>query len=145
MKKFVAGLLALSLMAIGSGAFADNASLDGPRDEKGGPIHPFYGGYKHTRVASTTERVVCSGHCLLKEILRSTGAVTSFLTIRNTSTADGGGEVALPKWRFTTFETDVLRPLLSDSPLRMTKGISAQLSSVSANEEVVIVYIDFDE
>src|SRR5688572_7428953 len=83
-------LLAVLLLGAGVGvSHADNDTIRAPRDSKGATVHPLYGGFKATRVASTTEALICSGRCILGGLYMSSGAAASYARIRDTGTADG--------------------------------------------------------
>lgn len=119
-----------------------------PNDQKGMPIaHPLYGGYSVKYISNTTETMVCSGKCLLAGMIRSTGSVNTVVTIRATGTADGGGEVWIPKVHYQpdtgAHDNPVPLPVIVSSI--STGGMSAALSSTSQGETLGVLYLDLDD
>ena len=143
MKKLLVSLLALSLIGLsGKFALADNATVNTPKSEKGGEVHPYYGGYKSTRIISATETVVCTGRCLLAGWYKNTGAISVFLRFRDTSVANGSGSQLLPPVRYFVSDTETQR-VTGMLPLRTTNGISAHIVNGSGSlEEVTVMYLD---
>lgn len=141
-------LLALVLLSgIGAGVVhADNDSVMAPAGRRGVDVHPLYGGYKATRVSGTSEVLVCSGRCILGGLYMSSGAVGSKLEFRDSGTADGTTSIAtkILMLGFTGNNTSVQGNRIP-APIRTDNGIVAKLSSISANEEVTVLFIDGDE
>jgi len=144
MKKLNAVLLALLVFGLPVGyVLADSATVNTPKNEKGMEPHPLYGGYKYTRIASTSETLVCSGPCLLAELYMTSGPVSTFITIRDTAAADGAGSNKVLHRAYvldtaTSYESRIHRPL------RFTNGISVKLNAASTAEEVTVAYIETD-
>lgn len=143
MRKYLYSLLILSVLA-GYG-YADRATVNTPKSERGEEIHPFYGGYKYKLVNTTTETVVCSSAnapCLLVQMYMSTGANTTRTLIRDTAAADGAATNEMfPTRKFDT-DTAAARSSIIDRPIRASNGITAKLTSITNNEEIVVLYLD---
>ena len=140
-------LAVLAALAVASSAYAvQNRKV--PTDQKGMPIaHPLYGGYSVKYVTGTSETMVCSGKCLLAGLIRSTGPVNTVVTIRATGTADGAGEIAIPKVHYQpdtgAHDNPIPLPVIISSI--STGGMSATLSSNSAQETLGVLYLDLDD
>lgn len=144
----VKALLALTVvLALPVLASAGPGLVNVRRDQNGFPVDPRNGGYLHMRNSGTSEMIVCSGRCLLAGILMSTGPSSTFITVRNTSVAQGNGALVLP--RYTRFAQVNTQPgsnnLLPTGGILLDKGISVTLSSVSADEDVTVLYLDLDD
>ena len=134
-------LSVLVLMGMAVGGFAA-PSRNTPKNDKGEEAHPLYGGYNYKRITSTTEALACTGLCLLAEVHMQTGATGTTVKLRDTSTADGGGDIIL-KFKFIT-DTATSYQARVHKPLLFTNGISAEISSTGQGEEVTIFYLDLD-
>lgn len=143
MRKYLYSLLILSVLA-GYG-YADKATINTPKSERGEEVHPFYGGYKYKLVNTTTETVVCSSAnapCLLVQMYMSTGAATTRTLIRDTAAADGAATNEMfPTRPFSAADTAAQASKI-DRPIRADNGITAKLTSIANNEEVVILYLE---
>jgi hypothetical protein len=143
-KKIIALGLALVISGISTAFAAKNpASVSVPVNQRGEEAYPDNAGWLHMRNSATSEMVVCSGRCLLRAIILSTGPSTTQLTIRNSSVADGAGAQVLPFIRFVNPNTQPGENPIP-APILLDKGITATLSSVSAGEEVTVEYRDLD-
>lgn len=140
-------ILALALVVgFGGVSFADNDTILAPKDSKGVSVHPLYGGYKATRLDSTTETLICSGRCILGGLYMSSGAVASQIMIRDSATADSTTSLATKILMVGFVQTNTAaHGNKVPAPIRTSNGIVAKLNSVSLNEEVSILYIDGDE
>ena len=143
MRKYLYSLLILSVLA-GYG-YADKATINTPKSERGEEIHPYYGGYKYKLVNTTTETVVCSSAnapCLLAQVYMSTGARTARMLIRDTIAADGAATQEMFPTRRFEIDSAAHATAVISRPIRANNGITAKLTSITDNEEVVILYLD---
>lgn len=140
------GLVAVVLVASVVGALAAPPKVNVPRDQNNNTLSQSdYAGYSHMRNSGTSEMIVCSGRCLLKGLIMSTGPVSSYLQVRNTSVAQGNGALVLGRYvRFTPVNSGPRADALS-APILLDKGISLTLSSVSADEDVTVLFLDLDD
>lgn len=142
--------LSLVVAVVLGGALFANAApparVDVPMNQKGVEAHPDNAGYLAMRNSGTSEMVVCSGRCLLKAIIMSTGPTATYLRVRNTALAGGGNNyLILNKYvRFAPSNTAGLVNNPLPAPIILDKGISVELSSVSADEDVTVLYRDLD-
>mgnify|MGYP001563265669 CR=1 FL=1 len=146
MKNMTKLILALALLSGVGVAFADNDSVMAPAGRRGVDVHPLYGGYKATRVASTTEALICSGRCILGGLYMSSGPATSHVQFRDSGTADGTLVLTAKMMHvsFVNSNTDAYGNKIP-APIRTSNGIAAKLNAASSNEEVLILWIDGDE
>lgn len=145
MKNIIALGLALVMGLATLVAAGPMRSLTTPKGSDGANInHPLYGGYQYSYIAQTAEYQVCDGRCLLAGLFRGTGAVTSYLTVRDTSIT-GNTSTATIAFRvhYDVAETRVLENPIA-LPIVLQNGITVALSSVSADERVTVVYLDLD-
>lgn len=143
MKNIALGVLVVLGLAVAP-VRADNSTLDTPKSEKGGEVDPLYGGWKYARVASTSESLICTGRCAIGGVYMSTGANSTRLRVRDTITADNTTVMTtniLPPMPFSQDQTTARGNKVDRAP-RSNNGLAASLSSVSAGEEVIILYID---
>lgn len=139
-KKLLLAVVSLGLVA---SAYAAPGSANTRRDQRGNEANPWYGGYANTRLLSTTaEQVVCSGRCLLAGLILNTGPQASQVRIRNSSVANGVGVIVLKHHYSIANTSPGNNPV--QLPLDLDKGITVQLTAVSNQEEVVVLYIDMD-
>lgn len=133
-------------LAASSHAAQEPNRVNAPLNQQGLEAHPDNVGYLHMRNSGTTEMIVCSGRCLLKALIMSTGPTASYISVRNTSVAQGNGALVLGKYlRFAPLVasgTGDKNPVVA--PILLDKGISITLSSVTADEDVTILYRDLD-
>lgn len=142
MKNIALALIA-SVVLSGSALAAKNPStVDTPRGSTGAEAHPWNAGYLHKRNSATAEMLVCSGRCLLAGIILNTGAATTGVIVRNTSTEEASGAIVLVH-RFSINNSEP-----GNNPIRLPilldKGIAVKLESVSAGEAATILYRDLD-
>lgn len=138
LNKVTLSLVLLSGLVAGA-SFAAQPSITTPKSDKGAEIDPLYGGYKATYIADLAEQVVCSGRCLLADVIMTTGPRTSQVAIKDTSVANGTGKLMIPVRTFdgeTSARTSLLRPI------RSVNGITIKLNAVSQGEGVTILYLD---
>lgn len=146
MKNMTKLILALALLSGVGVAFADNDSVMAPAGRRGVDVHPLYGGYKATRLASTTETLICSGRCILGGLYMSSGAVASQVMFRDSGTADGTLLLTAKMLMVGFVQTNTAaHGNKIAAPIRTSNGITAKLNDVTLNEEVTILYIDGDE
>lgn len=147
MKNMTKLILALALLSGVGVAFADNDSVLAPAGRRGVDAHPLYGGYKATRLSSTSEVLICSGRCILGGLYMSSGALASHVLLRDSIAADGTTSIATKMLMLGFVETNTAaHGNKIERPIRTSNGIVGKLSAVgSFNEEVVVLYIDGDE
>lgn len=141
MKNKVALSLALVLAFVASvGAVQSRRT---PNANDGQPIRDaIYGGSDAKIQSSTTAQMVCTGKCLLLGVIRGTGAMTTALLLRDTTTADERFvENILPLFPFMIAESAYLANPVA-FPVTFSNGISADLSGTGA---ATILYLDLDE
>lgn len=136
-------LLALAvILGVAVAAYA-TPRRDTPPNKRGDPIsHPLYGGSEGYYHIGTTAAQVCTGKCLLLGVTRETGAVTTFLLLRNTITADNlftPNIIPLIHFSPDTWSHD--NPIAF--PTVFSAGIAADLSA--AGTGATIHYIDLDD
>ena len=144
MSKRIVALVAALVLGLNGVAGAVSKSGVYPTNQRGDVAHPLYGGYDSTRVATTTEYVVCVGKCLLGGLIMSTGATSSRMFVYDTAIAGTAATARrLVNIPFAPAQTESARERV-DKPIRFYNGISVDLSSVSAGEEVEVLYLDLD-
>lgn len=146
MKNMTKLFLALALLSGVGVAFADNDSVMAPAGRRGVDVHPLYGGFKATRISSTSETLVCSGRCILGGVYMSSGPAASHILFRDSGTADNTTSIALKLMHlgFVDSNTDAYGNKIP-MPIRTNSGIVAKLSAASSNEEALVLFIDGDE
>lgn len=111
-----------------------------PQDKRGDPIAAYAAGdVKY--FSGTSAAMACTGRCALLGIIRSTGALTTAILLRNTIAADDiWAENLLPQFIFqpNTGAHDPVIPF----PVIFPAGISVDLSATGAT--VGVVYVDLD-
>lgn len=143
-KKIIVLSLALVVAGISEAFAAKNpASVSVPVNQRGEEAYPDNAGWLHMRNSATSEMVVCSGRCLLRAVIMSTGPSSSYVTIRNSSVADGSGAQVLPLLHFVNPNTAPGNNSVS-APILLDKGITATINSVSNAEEITVEYRDLD-
>lgn len=143
MTKFIGIILSVALVA--GQAMAGGNSRPTPSDSRGGAIsHPLYGGSEYGLISSTTEKMICTGKCLLLAVWRSTGAASQSLVLRDSGATGGADESVV-------FDRIAFDPSVSSAyqnpipfPVIFTNGIAADLTNAGAGEEALIMYIDLD-
>ncbi len=97
-----------------------------------------------TVFSSTTEKVICSGECIIDKIVMTSGTAGAYLVLRDTGTADGSGTDLTGNLIFGDFSKDgnysrdpLLGKKVKSSP---AKGVTADLSSVDGGESVTIFW-----
>jgi len=142
-------VIALGLAVVmGMGALAYAAPQRSFPSQKDGSAvaHPLYGGYSYFIERDATESMVCTGKCLLAGIYRSTGAADSLVLVRGTAAIGGTvAELMFPILEFHLAETNYASANPVFLGMVASDGISIELSSVSAGEHVVVIYIDLDD
>lgn len=140
MKKNIALSLAFALALVASAGAVQSRQT--PNANDGGPIRDaLYGGSDAHIQSSTSASMVCTGKCLLLGITRGTGAMTSALLLRNTTTADDRFvENILPLFTFMIAESAYLANPVA-FPVVFSAGISADLSGAGV---ATIHYLDLD-
>lgn len=145
MKNIKLPLLVAAVVALGvSMAFsAQNVmrTIKTPTNQMGVETNPLYSGGKYVNKITAAEAVACSGPCVLLGLQMGTGAASSYLTIRDTATADGSGSLAFRRIYFHA-NPDTMAINRLAFPVRFSKGISLTLSSIAADEEVTAIYLE---
>lgn len=139
------GLLAL-VVGMAASAMAAVPKVNTPRDQRGDGAFSDYAGYSHMRNSGSSEMIICSGRCLLKAILMSTGPSTSYISVRNSSVAQGNGALVLP--RYTRFFQVASGPGSNNPvshPILLDKGITVTLSAITSDEDVTVLYLELDD
>jgi len=104
--------------------------------------HPGFEGKSFANFASTTESAVCTGKCLIYDIIMSTGA--GDLTVYDsTTTTLPTGHAIFASFGFTASPV-AMSAASGGFPIVTHHGIAVDLSSVAGGEEVLIVYKDLD-
>ena len=137
-------LLALFLFGLVPGvSIADTGTVNTPKSEKGEEVHPFYGGYRYKRITGTTDTLICSGNCVLAELIMGTGPATSSLRLRDTLTADGTADNAATVMILQFRGADTAGTVQKiNRPLRSTYGWAGKLNAgANGTEEVIAVYL----
>lgn len=137
-------LAVLALVASASFSFAGKRpnNVDTVLNRLGNEAHPWNAGYLHARNSTTDELVVCSGRCLLAGVIINSGPVASFITIRNSSVADGSGAIVLKAGYAPSNSQPGYNPIVL--PILLDKGITLDISSVAGAEEATVLYRDLD-
>ena len=151
MKKLLGIALVLGVLGSGMVAKADTFVANTAKNQRGAEVHPDYGGYDSTRVATAgvgSAQVVCTGRCILAGLIPSTGAAGSAMYFYDTSVAALAGNMVAARLAlsapFGPLETSVAINRVP-RPIRFTNGITVQLNSVSAGESVTVLYVDLDQ
>ena len=105
--------------------------------------HPGAMAKSYTRLASATGVVVCTGECLLFDVILTSGASSSYAVIENTGTAESLDAVVF-KAKFSGSTPVALSNGSNAFPILFDTGITADLSSASAGEEITVIYKDLD-
>lgn len=151
MKKIInIGLVSLVLSA-SMVAQADTWVANTAKNQRGEETRSDYGGYDSTRVAAAgvaASQVICTGRCILAGLIPSTGAAGSEMRFYDTSVAGLAGNMVVGRLALTTqfpaTETNVAYPRVT-RPLRFVNGITVQLNSIGAGENVTVLYVDLDQ
>lgn len=143
MKKLIS-FVVLSLMA--SSAMADTFVANTAKNQRGEEVRSEYGGFEAKRIYSTTEEVVCTGRCVLKGFLPSTGSAATMVSFYDTSVT---GALAAAELKYYSYldpsQTQTAALRVTNASMRFTKGISVKLSSITAAESVTVLYVDLDQ
>ena len=143
-------LISLSLVLMVVGLTANAQSFKTPVDQRGSAASADYAGYSSTRVAAAgvaASQVVCTGKCVLAGFIPSTGAAGAAMYFYDTSVAGSAGNMVVARLAlsapFGPLETSVAINRVP-RPIRFNNGITVQLNSVAAGENVTVLYIDAD-
>ena len=108
-------------------------------------LHPGAALKSYANFASTTEAVICTGRCVLFDVILASGADGAYATIRDSATADGSGPVILSKMEFDGSGSGALSVGNPNAfPIVSNLGITLDLSSTAGGEEVLVIYKDLD-
>lgn len=140
---FVVGFI-FALGYVGASAVRSFKVQDVAMDQNGNAVHPSLLGKTYAQFSSTTEAVVCTGKCLIHEIILSSGADGAYAIVKDSATADGSGDDIFAQLEFDGTGHLVMSGGSNAFPIQTTLGITLDLSSVGSNEEILIVYTDLD-
>jgi hypothetical protein len=146
MKKniLIAFLVAFSAAGMLTAANYTKDVVDVLRSEKGQEIlHPGAVGKSYKRLASTTGVVVCTGKCLLFDVIMASGAASSYVLVADTYTADSTDGLVFSA-PFVAAGSKSVSDGSNAFPILFDSGITLDLSSASAGENAVAVYKDLD-
>jgi len=135
----VVGLLLAGLSAV---SYADTKASKTPSRQDGGQADPAYAGCKPKRLTTNTEILISSNSGVLLGVYQSTGAVTAYVTFRDTEATNGSGAILLDKLQFAVAQSSYAEGRLPRLPFRYTTGLTAQINNVSAGEEATVCYLD---
>ena len=108
-------------------------------------LHPGVMEKSYYKFASTTEAVVCTGKCMVFDVILTSGADGAYAVLRDTATADGSGTTIVSKLEFDGSGHGSLSGNNPNAfPFVTTTGLSIDLSSVSGSEEALVLYKDLD-
>ena len=146
MKKniLIAFLVAFSASSVLIAANYTKDVVDVLQSEKGQEIlHPGAVGKSYKRLASTTGTVVCTGKCLLFDVIMASGAASSYVLVADTYTADSTDGLVFSAL-FSASGPVALSQGSNSFPILFDSGITLDLSSASAGENAVAIYKDLD-
>lgn len=144
LKLVVVCALIFSLGYMGLDAAKSYKVQDVTMDQNNNAVHPLSEGKSYTNFASTTEAVICTGRCLLYDIILSSGADGAYAIIKDSATADGSGSDIFARLEFDGTGIQSMAQGSNAFPIVTSKGITADLSSVGSNEELLIIWKDLD-
>jgi hypothetical protein len=151
-KKIIFGIFAVTLVVVGY-AFRTEAITYGKnvfavmQSERGNEVlHPGAMLKDYSRFSSVTEALICTGKCAIFDVIMTSGADGAYAVISDTTAVNGTGAAIVGKMEFDG--TGIPKSLAAGNPNAfpiVTKlGITADLSSVAAGEEILIIYKDLD-
>lgn len=108
-------------------------------------LHPGAMVKSKYRFSSTDEAQVCTGKCMVFDIVRASGADGAYAIIYDSAPATAGTTTIFAKMEFDG--TGIPRGLEVNPnamPFVTTNGLAVDLSSVSGGEELLILYKDLD-
>jgi hypothetical protein len=107
-------------------------------------LHPGAIGKSYKHLASATGVVVCTGKCLLFDVILDSGATSSYATIEDTYTAEAGTNSVFVAAFGGAGVTKALSVGSMAFPVTFDYGITLDLSSVAAGEHATVIYKDLD-
>lgn len=150
MNKITKLLLAITLgLSLGYGINAARSfpSINGiTKDESQGKSvpHPGFDIKQFARFASVTEDDICTGKCLIYDVLLTSGAAGSYAVLYDSAPATAGTTVIVSALHFNGTVRSLAAGNPSAFPIATTRGLGIDLSSVSTGEEALILYKDLD-
>lgn len=152
MNKITKLLLAITLgLSLGYGINAARSfpSMNGiTKDESSGKsvTHPGFDIKTFARFASVTEASICTGKCLVYDMILHSGADGAYAIVYDSAPATAGTTTLIGKLEFdgTGKPTSLAAGNPNAFPFVTTRGLGMDLSSVTAGEEVSILYKDLD-
>ena len=149
MKKLLLSVFAIGLLVTGYAfkteaiIYAKNAFAVMQSDRGNEILHPGAMPKSYARFSSTTEAVICTGKCAIFDVIFTSGADGAYAVLRDTVAVDATGIPLMLKAEFDG--TGIAKGLPSNGlPFVTTIGLTADLSSVSGGEELLILYKDLD-
>lgn len=108
--------------------------------------HPGLDPKSYARFSSMTEALICTGHCLIYDVILTSGtAGADYAIIRDTTAVNGSGAEIVAKLTAGTNGAPVSLAAGNPNafPIMTTLGITADLSTAGSNE-LLIIYKDMD-
>ena len=99
----------------------------------------------YARFSSTTEAVICTGKCLIYDVIMASGADGAYAILSDTIAVNGTGDKIFAKAEFDG--TGIPKSYFGASkgvPFMTERGLALDLSSVGAGEELLILFQDLD-
>lgn len=134
---FLASLLALVLPVLSYGDVLETIKAN--PTQTGEQAYPWNAGGSYARVVTSNEILISSGPTLLLGVVMSTGAVTSYVTFRDTDATNGSGTTVIERLQFQVQMSSYPSPYIQ-FPLRFPKGLTAQVFNIDLEESVTIIY-----
>lgn len=107
--------------------------------------HPGFDIKQFSRFASVTEASICSGKCLIYDVLLTSGVAASYAILYDSAPATAGTTVIVSALHFNgTTPVSLAAGNPNAFPIATTRGLGIDLTSVSAGEEVLVLYKDLD-
>lgn len=151
MKKLIilGAIVVTSVLAYQHGAtaaaYTKNVLL-GVQSERGQEVlHPGAMAKSYSRFASVTDAVICTGKCMVFDVLLTSGVAASYAVLVDSNATSNASATIVSALHFNGTTTVSLAAGNPNAfPIVTTYGIGLDLSSVSAGEEVLVLYKDLD-
>ena len=149
-KKILFGLFAVTVFVAGyafkSEALTYAKGVFAVMQSEGGHeiLHPGAMVKSKYYFSSTDEAQVCTGKCMIFDIITASGADGAYAIVYDSAPATAGTTYIFSKLEFDG--TGIAKGLGSPNgmPFVTTNGLSIDLSSVSGGEQVLVLYKDLD-
>lgn len=151
MKKNITMLLAvIALAVIGFTYHAEAVSyaknvvqvMQSPRGNE--VQHSTAYGKTYSRFSSVTEASICTGKCLIYDVILASGADGAYVILYDSAPATAGTTTIVGKLEFDGTGHGSLSQGSNAFPIVTTRGIGIDMSSVSGSEEALVIYQDLD-